>query len=283
MLFNKMKRVVTAAVLIPIVLLLVFWAPLWLLVLAAALVAELAVWEYLSLADAMGAKTPRAAVSAAVALLFVCIFRRPDFLGPLLGALSLALFALCAFRSPMNRVLPDTAYSVFGMLYIGVPLTTLPLLSEQENGPSLLLFLFFVVWAGDVAALYVGRAWGRRKLAPAISPGKTWEGAAASILGSLLIGLLLLELAASLSRGNFGRLSSLLSYPGSIARWLVLAVMLNIAAQVGDLVESAIKRGAGVKDSGSILPGHGGVLDRIDALLVASPVLWYALLLQVSF
>ena len=283
MLFNKMKRVVTAAVLIPIVLLLVFWAPLWLLVLAAALVAELAVWEYLSLADAMGAKTPRAAVSAAVALLFVCIFRRPDFLGPLLGALSLALFALCAFRSPMNRVLPDTAYSVFGMLYIGVPLTTLPLLSEQENGPSLLLFLFFVVWAGDVAALYVGRAWGRRKLAPAISPGKTWEGAAASVLGSLLVGLLLLELAASLSRGNFGRLSSLLSYPGSIARWLVLAVMLNIAAQVGDLVESAIKRGAGVKDSGSILPGHGGVLDRIDALLVASPVLWYALLLQVSF
>ncbi|HTY85744.1 MAG TPA: CDP-archaeol synthase [Silvibacterium sp.] len=278
-----MKRVVTAAVLIPIVLLLVFWAPLWLLVLAAALVAELAVWEYLSLADAMGAKTPRAAVSAAVALLFVCIFRRPDFLGPLLGALSLALFALCAFRSPMNRVLPDTAYSVFGMLYIGVPLTTLPLLSEQENGPSLLLFLFFVVWAGDVAALYVGRAWGRRKLAPAISPGKTWEGAAASVLGSLLVGLLLLELAASLSRGNFGRLSSLLSYPGSIARWLVLAVMLNIAAQVGDLVESAIKRGAGVKDSGSILPGHGGVLDRIDALLVASPVLWYALLLQVSF
>ena len=283
MLFNKMKRVVTAAVLIPIVLLLVFWAPLWLLVLAAALVAELAVWEYLSLADAMGAKTPRAAVSAAVALLFVCIFRRPDFLGPLLGALSLALFALCAFRSPMNRVLPDTAYSVFGMLYIGVPLTTLPLLSEQENGPSLLLFLFFVVWAGDVAALYVGRAWGRRKLAPAISPGKTWEGAAASVLGSLLVGLLLLELAASLSRGNFGRLSSLLSYPGSIARWLVLAVMLNIAAQIGDLVESAIKRGAGVKDSGSILPGHGGVLDRIDALLVASPVLWYALLLQVSF
>ena len=283
MLFNKMKRVVTAAVLIPIVLLLVFWAPLWLLVLAAALVAELAAWEYLSLADAMGAKTPRAAVSAAVALLFVCIFRRPDFLGPLLGALSLALFALCAFRSPTSRVLPDTAYSVFGMLYIGVPLTTLPLLSEQENGPSLLLFLFFVVWAGDVAALYVGRAWGRRKLAPAISPGKTWEGAMASVVGSLLVGLLLLELAASLSRGNFGRLSSLLSYPGSIARWLVLAVMLNIAAQVGDLVESAIKRGAGVKDSGSILPGHGGVLDRIDALLVASPVLWYALLLQVSF
>ncbi|HZD48206.1 MAG TPA: CDP-archaeol synthase [Silvibacterium sp.] len=278
-----MKRVVTAAVLVPLVLLLIFAGPPWLIVLAAALVAELALWEYLSLADAMGAKTPRMAVVIAVALLFFCIFRRPDFLGPMLGALSLALFALCALRSPTNRVLPDAAFSVFGMIYVGVPLTTLPLLSEQENGPSLLLFLFFVVWAGDIAALYVGRAWGRRKLAPAISPGKTWEGSAASVAGSVLIALLLLELAGALSRGNFGKLSSLLSYPGSMGGWLALAVILNVAAQVGDLVESAIKRGAGMKDSGSILPGHGGVLDRIDALLVAAPVLWYALLLQVSF
>ena len=283
MLFNEMKRVVTAAILIPLVLLLIFGAPLWILVLAAALVAEFALWEYLALADAMGAKTPRIAVSIAVALLFACIFRRPDFLGPLLGALSLALFAFCAFRSPMNRVLSDAAYSVFGMVYIGVSLTALPLLSEQENGPSLLLFLFFVVWAGDITALYVGRAFGRRKLAPAISPGKTWEGSIASVAGSVLIALLLVEVAAALSRGNFGKLSSLLSYPGSMAGWLGLAAMLNVAAQVGDLIESAIKRGAGVKDSGSMLPGHGGILDRIDALLVAAPVLWYALLLQVSF
>jgi len=278
-----MKRIGTAAVLIPLVLLLIFAGPTWLLTLVAALVAELALWEYLALADAAGAKTPRIAVMVAVGLLFACVFRRPDFLGPVLGALGLALFIVCAFRSPMNRVLPDTAYSVFGLLYIGVSLTTLPLLSEQENGPSLLLFLFFVVWSGDTAALYVGRAWGRRKLAPAISPGKTWEGSIASIVGSVLIALLLILLAGELSRGNFGRLSSLLSYPGSIFGWLVLAAILNVAAQVGDLVESAIKRGAGVKDSGTMLPGHGGMLDRIDALLVAAPVLWYALLLQQSF
>ena len=156
----------------------------------------------------------------------------------------------------------------------------LPLLSEQENGPSLLLFLLFVIWAGDIAALYVGRAWGRRKLAPSISPGKTWEGSIASVVGSVCIGLLLVVMAGTLARHN---LSPLLSFPGSTVRWLVLAVVLNIAAQVGDLIESAIKRGAGVKDSGSLLPGHGGVLDRIDALLVAAPVLWYALLLQQSF
>jgi phosphatidate cytidylyltransferase len=158
----------------------------------------------------------------------------------------------------------------------------LPPLSEQENGPSLLLFLFLVVWAGDIAALYVGRAWGRRKLAPSISPGKTWEGSVASVVGSVAIGLALVLLAAALSRRN-GGLSILLSFPGSIMGWVALAVLLNVAAQVGDLVESALKRGAGVKDSGALLPGHGGMLDRIDALLVAAPVLWYALLLQQSF
>jgi phosphatidate cytidylyltransferase len=281
--FKEMKRVATAAILIPLVLLLIFEAPGWLVTVVAGLVAELALWEYLTLADATGAKTPRIAAMVAVAILFACVFRRPDFLGPVLGALALALFILCAFRSPLNRVLPDTAFSVFGVLYIGVPLTTLPLLSEQENGPSLLLFLFFVVWAGDIAALYVGRAWGRRKLAPHISPAKTWEGSVASVAGSMVVALLLVLLAGELSRGNFGRLSSLLSFPGSITGWLVLAAILNVAAQVGDLVESAIKRGAGVKDSGTLLPGHGGVLDRIDALLLAAPVLWYALLLQQSF
>jgi phosphatidate cytidylyltransferase len=281
--FKEMKRIGTAAVLIPLVLLLIFKGPPWLITLVTALVAELALWEFLALADAMGAKTPRIAAMIAVALLFGCGFWRPDFLAPVMGALVLGLFIVCAFRAPMKRVLPDAAYSVFGMLYISVPLTTLPLLSDRENGASLLLFLFLVVWAGDIAALYVGRVWGRRKLAPSISPGKTWEGSAASVAGSVLTALLLVLLAGELARGNFGRLSSLLSFPGSIAGWLVLAVILNVAAQVGDLVESAIKRGAGVKDSGTLLPGHGGVLDRIDALLMAAPVLWYALLLQQSF
>src|SRR5271170_5749045 len=198
--FIEMKRVVTAAVLIPLVLLLIFKATPLQMTWIVGLVAELALWEYLALADASGAKTPRITVMIAVALLFIVVFRRPDFLGPLLGALALGLFIVCAFRSPLKRVLPDTAYSVFGLLYVGVPLTTLPLLSEQENGPSLLLFLFLVVWAGDIAALYVGRAWGRRKLAPLISPGKTWEGSAASVVGSVAIGLLLVLLAGALAR-----------------------------------------------------------------------------------
>lgn len=265
--------------LIPLVLLLIFSNRFWLITLVAAAVAELAAWEYLGLADASGSKTPRVVVCLSIAALFACTFWRPDYVAPLIGALTFILFIVCAFRSPLPRVLPDTAYSVFGLLYIGLSFTTLPLLSAQENGPSLLLFLFLVVWSGDVVALYTGRAFGRRKLSPSISPNKTWEGSLGSVAGSVGVALLLLWLAASLARRNV----DYLSYPGPVVHWVLLAVLLNIAAQVGDLIESAIKRGAGVKDSGSLLPGHGGVLDRIDALLLAAPVLWYAQLAQQSF
>lgn len=274
-----MKRVLTAIILIPLVLLLVFSNNLPLITCVSAAVAMLAAWEYLGLADALGAKTPRILVLCCIAALFVCTFRRPEYSTPLLGCLMFLLFIVSAFRSPLPRVLPDAAYSVFGLLYIGLSLTAIPLLSAQENGSSLLLFLFFVVWMGDVVALYVGRAFGRRKLAPAISPNKTWEGSIGSIVGSLLITLVLIYVAQLLAQHNF----DWLAYPGSIFRWLGLAVLLNIAAQAGDLIESAIKRGANVKDSGTLLPGHGGVLDRIDALLLAAPILWYAQLAQQSF
>lgn len=274
-----MKRVLTAAVLIPLVLLLIFKAPFRLITPVVAIVAELALWEYLTLADGFKAKTPRIAAIVSVALVFACIFYRPELLAQLLGAIGLGLLTLCAFRSPLERALPDAAFSVFGVLYTGVSLATIPLISAQENGPSLLLFLFFVVWTGDIAALYIGRSFGKRKLAPSISPGKSWEGSIASIAGSVIIGVLLVFLAQALE----ARSIELLSYPGSLFRWIFLAMLLNVAAQVGDLIESAIKRGAGVKDSGSLLPGHGGILDRIDALLLAAPVLWYALLAQQTF
>lgn len=274
-----MKRVLTAVVLVPLVLWLVFKGPFWLITLAVGVVAELALWEYLSLADALGAKTPRVAAMIGVALLFLTAFRRPELVAPLLGAITLALLIACAFRSPLNRVLPDSAYSVFGVLYVGLTLTTFPLLIAQDEGASLVVFLLFVVWAGDVAALYIGRTWGRRKLAPSISPGKSWEGSIASLCGSLMITAVLLGISSVLLAHGI----AVLAYPGSWGRWLGLALLLNVAAQVGDLAESALKRGAGVKDSGSLLPGHGGVLDRIDALLIAAPVLWYALLVQQAF
>jgi phosphatidate cytidylyltransferase len=267
-----MKRVITAAVLIPLVLLLLLKGSFATIVAATALVAELATWEYLFIADCQGSR--RTLVLIAIAVILAATFFSPSLILPALGLCSLVLVLVCSFASPLERVLRDSAFSIFPLLFIGLTLATLPLLWVQPNGPSLLIFLFCVVWTGDIAALYVGRNFGRHKLAPQISPNKTWEGSAASVAGSLLITALLVSLA----RWPGSRVA--LHYPGPMIRWLGLAVVLNLFAQVGDLVESAIKRGAGVKDSGAMLPGHGGILDRIDALLLAAPALWYAQWIQ---
>jgi len=282
--FHCMKRVLTAVILIPLVIAVIFVSPRWPIALMSLIfvVAGLALWEYLDLANAIGARTPRVVVIVCLAILLGVVFLRPlDLMAPVIGALALALLVICTFRSPLERVLPDTAYSVFGLLYIGLSMSTLYLLEQQNNGPSLLLFLLLVVWTGDIAALYVGRAFGRWTMAPRLSPNKTWEGAAASVAASVLIAVLLVWVARFLILREEG--FEYLSYPGSFVHWIGLAVLLNIAAQVGDLAESAIKRAAGVKDSGKLLPGHGGVLDRIDALLLAAPVLWYAQLAQQTF
>jgi phosphatidate cytidylyltransferase len=268
-----MKRVLTAVVLIPVVLALVFLGPKWLITLVVAVVAVLAAWEFLGLAERCSAKPPRVAVVVAIVALFAGNFQWPDQTLILFGALSLGLLVYCTFRSPVERVLMDSVSSVFAISYVGLTLIALPTLRDQSNGPSLVVFLLCVVWAGDIAAMYVGRFWGRHKLAPALSPNKTWEGTLGSVAGSLLVTGGLLELGSLLAGFNFARLS----FADEIWwYWLVMAVAVNAAAQVGDLAESALKRSAGVKDSGTLLPGHGGMLDRIDALLLAAPLLWYA-------
>jgi phosphatidate cytidylyltransferase len=276
-----MKRILTAIVLIPLVIAVIYVSPRWPIVLMGAIfaIAGLALWEYLGLANAIGAKTPRVFVIVLLAVLMAAIFRNPELMAPVIGAMALALLVVCTFRSPLERVLPDTAFSVFGLLYIGLPMSTIYLLSAQDNGPSLLVFLLLVVWSGDIAALYVGRSLGRWTLAKRLSPNKTWEGSIASIAASVGIAALLVWIGGMLT----ARSIEYLSYPGTYMHWMGLAVLLNIAGQVGDLAESAIKRAAGVKDSGKLLPGHGGFLDRIDALLLAAPVLWYAQLAQQSF
>jgi phosphatidate cytidylyltransferase len=275
-----MKRILTALVLMPVVLAIVFLGPHWLVTLFTAVLASLAAWEFLALTDLGGAKPPRLAVVAAIIALFAGNFQYPDLTPTIFGILSLGLLVYCAFRSPVERVMLDAAFSVFCLVYTGLTLLALPALREEPNGPSLVLFLLCVVWAGDIVALYVGRAFGRHKLAPRLSPNKTWEGAIGSVTGSLLVagGLLGLERFLAV---RFD--SARLSYPEDIWYWLVLAVIVNIAAQVGDLAESGLKRSVNVKDSGTLLPGHGGVLDRIDALLLAAPVLWYALLIHQRF
>jgi phosphatidate cytidylyltransferase len=272
-----MKRIYTALILIPLVLVLVFLGPRWqwLFTLAVAAVAALAAWEFLSLAQKAGATPPRIAVLLAIVALFASNFEWPLETAATLGVLCLGLLVYCTFFRPVEQLMADASASIFCLLYIGFTLISLPALREnpEGNGPSLVTFLLCAVWAGDTAALYVGRAWGRHKLAPTLSPNKTWEGTFGSVGGSLLATGVLLGLAQLMQRWDVGWLS----YSGGAWwYWMGLAVVVNVAAQVGDLAESALKRSAGVKDSGSLLPGHGGILDRIDALLIAAPVLWYA-------
>jgi len=158
-------------------------------------------------------------------------------------------------RTPLDETLEGLGILAFGLPYFAVPLASIYRLQHRDRG--LVFLLLAIVWLGDTAAFYVGSRFGRHKMAPTISPKKTWEGAAAGFLTGVAA-------AAAWSLWQRGALEPEL---------LVLGALTAAAAQVGDLVESMLKRGVGVKDSGHLLPGHGGVLDRCDALLFAAPVL----------
>jgi len=245
-----MKRVITALILVPLVLVLVFlpaqWQ--WLFSLTVAGTAALAGWEYLNLTRRCGANPPRVATLVALLALFAANFVWPDsdHLLAVFGILGLGLLVYCTFFKPVEEVIADASASIFCLLYTGLTLIALPALREQPYGSSVIVFLFCVVWAGDTSAYYVGRAWGRHKLAPKLSPGKSWEGAVASIAGSLLVVAALVECATqqqapwdSVVLSWLQRVcpSAILSYPDEIWYWLVLAAVVNVAGQVGDLAE----------------------------------------------
>lgn len=292
-----MKRILTAVILIPLVVIALFKAPLWIFTLLVLGVALLATKEYLGIVEAGGFR-PFHGLSY---LFLVCGFlvqastyvtdwRLVQNFGAAsfvagMGALAvllvspLVLLVASMRRDCLAEALPDAAMSFMVLPYIGVTLSCMVTLRAMGNGAVFLLYVMLVVWAGDIAALYVGRAMGKHKLALRVSPGKTWEGAIASVLGAIVVGLLLFRFLQPIYQGLIQlHLISADSAAAAPAEptpiWLVVlfAVCINIAAQLGDLVESAMKRGAGLKDSGSLLPAHGGMLDRIDALLFALPV-----------
>jgi phosphatidate cytidylyltransferase len=278
------KRVVTAAVLIPFVVGLVLWCSTALLALGLALVVMLAMFEYFALGDAIGQRAYRFwTASCALILIYAqwLASTMPSdypadwelryryawrfFGGPptipgtfflfVLGVAVLTLFT----KRPLVEALPAAGVSSSGLILVAFPLSyTVRLHGLPSQGPLLLLFALVITWAGDTAAYFVGRSIGTHALAPHLSPKKTWEGTVASFLGSLIVALVFV-------RWIHAPLPYLLG----------MAAVGNVAGQVGDLLESAYKRSAGIKDSGSLLPGHGGVLDRIDALILAVPVVWY--------
>jgi len=289
-----LKRIATAVVLIPIVMLLVLRAPVPVLAAVAAAVALITVYEFLKLTESYGIQPTRLPTYIFVGLFFLLLAATAAGETPQLSTLKfiVGLGLACAIapfifltitmpRAQMSGAYPAAAASAFAFAYIALPMAMLVQLRQQVAGAFWLLYLFLVVWAGDIFAYFVGRSLGRHLMAPHISPKKTWEGAAASVAASLVVGSLLFTYALQISSfllrvGLIGRRDGLFGLERP--EWLpivLLTITVNIAAQLGDLVESLIKRGAGVKDSGTILPGHGGMLDRIDALLFAAPVLWF--------
>jgi phosphatidate cytidylyltransferase len=276
-----MKRILTATVLILVVIGLVFFGKPWMITCLSGVVALLAALEFRQLAAAGGSPVPLWWTVLAIAAFFLITSARPLDTITAVSFSTLVLFAWNTFRTPLDRVLAETAAGLLILLYIAYPLTLIPIFLMQENGPALLLFLFLCVWSGDIAALYIGKRYGRRKLSPRLSPNKTWEGAIASVVASVLFGMAVVAAGEHLSRTG----SSFTKLHTSEPWWqsLILAILLNIAAQFGDLLESGLKRGVNVKDSGTLLPGHGGILDRIDALLLAAPVLWFILALKEYF
>jgi phosphatidate cytidylyltransferase len=265
----------------------VLWGSTAWLALATALVTMLALFEYFALGEAIGHRAYRF-WTATCALLIVYLqwwttnlywtrvggfvyetwqLRMGEYMARLLPraedgiflfVLGIAVIALFT-RRPLVETLPAVGISCSGLILVAFPLSyAVRLHGAGIYGPAMLLFAMVIIWVGDTAAYFVGRSIGKYPLAPHLSPKKTWEGTVASFLGSLVVAVI------------FARFVTV-----PLPHLLAMAAVGNVAGQVGDLLESAYKRSAGIKDSGSILPGHGGVLDRIDALILAIPVVWY--------
>jgi phosphatidate cytidylyltransferase len=254
-----MKRVLTALVLIPAVVYVVLWAPLWAFLAVLFLVAFLCYQEYDAIAAKFGFGAPGLAGAAAGYVLFA--WRGDPWVYLVLVTLA-ALVAAMRARD-LAHSLPRASLLVLGVVYVfGSWKTAIAL---HEINPHWLLYGLILNWAGDSGAYFVGKNFGKHKLAPRVSPNKSWEGAVAAVATSVLVG------------GAY-----LMRFVGvGILDAVAITVAANVAGQVGDLAESAMKRGAGVKDSGTLLPGHGGFLDRVDSTLFALPVI-YAYLLWIG-
>ena len=272
---DSLLRVLTALVAAPVIVALAWWGG-WafgLLVLGGALLIQ---WEVYEMMDAGGGK-PRRLLGMLLGALLVLRILVPA-LWPLVIVVVLVLIGRIPFEHVREEPLVSLADTVFGAVYptalLGYVLQLrvadgLDIAGSESGGEAfwLTLSLFFLVWAADIFAYYVGKYFGRRALAPRVSPNKTWEGAAGGLVGTMATAILL----KTLSLGFIGRTDpalEFLAWPNVV----VLALICGIIGPIGDLAESKLKRSVSVKDSGTLLPGHGGLLDRFDTMIFAAPV-----------
>ncbi len=282
-------RVLTAVVGIPLLLAFICfdfaWPTSWfdrvpLLLPLIGAAAAVGAWELFQMGERAGAR-PVTAFGVLWALLFVvaALFNGQRAASPeaatyvdwgiaalLAAAAVIPLVWLTIFHRGV--ALESWAWTLGGILYAGWMLGHWVMLRQLDDGRELVLLAVFATFACDTAAYFTGRAWGRRRMAPRISPGKTWEGAAGGFAGALAASLALRYL---LNLGDW-------SLPLSCLEAAGLGCLIGVGAQLGDLAESLIKRRAGVKDSGKLLPGHGGLLDRIDSLVFTGVIVYYFVL-----
>jgi phosphatidate cytidylyltransferase len=251
-----MKRLITAALLIPFILSVVYLSPPWVLFGVTAIVALICYSEYSGLAAGYGVAKP-GPVGYAAGLLVLAMKPEDGYL--ILTLLAVVALSLVLRLDDLRQALPQAAFLLFGVVYIFGTWKFAILL--RGASAHWLAYALILNWVGDGFAYYTGKSIGRHRLVTRISPNKTWEGSIGSLVGSVLFGVLYLNRTLAVPPLEAGLLSA----------------VANIAGQAGDLAESALKRGAGVKDSSTLLPGHGGLLDRVDSTLFALPVVYLKL------
>ncbi|HEX5438540.1 MAG TPA: phosphatidate cytidylyltransferase [Gemmatimonadaceae bacterium] len=276
------RRVLVAVVAIPVVVIAVYAGGAALAALLA-IAAALAAGEFFRLARSAGYE-PIAAIGVPVAAILPLLMHATHLglAAPRVtwGVLVvLVVFVAALRRGPTRKPLAATAVTIVGMIYTGGLLSYGYMLRYDEYaigaaaGSALVLYPLVLTWLSDTAAYFVGRAIGRRKLMPLVSPGKTVEGAVAALIASMIVSWLYVHYV----------LTPLSQLSMSTIEVLLFGLIVGIAEQLGDLVESLFKREAGVKDSSHLLPGHGGVLDRVDSLLFALPVAYWLMSLPHVF
>jgi len=262
-----LKRWITGLTALPFLLLLIFKGSLFHFAIVVSLIAIIALWEYFHIVlpgrpEGLGPGPVPYLAYITAPLIIWGSYRQSYQLIVAFITLNLVVAGIMAIlrfgRDP--DVLSTVTKQLLGVIYIPLLLSYLVMLRSESDGSIWVLFLLFIVFAGDIGALYTGLSLGRHKLCPAVSPKKTIEG---SIGG----------LAANLCIGSIFKAIFLPELPWGAC--LVFFVLIGIAGQIGDLFESIIKRSSNIKDSGSILPGHGGFLDRADAAMFAAPVAYY--------
>ena len=257
----RFAREITAAVLSPLTIWIIGWSHPYVFDAVIAVIAVLAMYEFLSLGKAKGYELP-VALCIGIMLIIIAAFVLEN-LSVELGMFAALLIIPASYvfsRKPLADSLPSSAIAVLATTYVGMLAGSLiRLRNDFPEGWKLIFFLLLVVWLGDSGAYYVGKSLGKHKLSPRISPKKTVEGLIGGITTSVITALVI-------------HFTFFKTFP--LVHAILAGVLLSFAGVIGDLAESMWKRSADVKDSGTLLPGHGGFLDRFDSILFTAPILY---------